>query len=168
MNGYLGWENLSAGKNCYDVYAANKTVNCLGGINVIPSNRRNILIVRHEDYVYHPKRILAQIFSFATRGVIDAEKDLDKFDLFGQENSIDQIKKLDVSCKMMFLLFEWCDVFKLSHLVFPCHHLDQDKKESGFYSTKDEDWDGAKELHAMCLRLGYSCNESPELFIDQS
>lgn len=75
MNGYLGWESVSAGKNCYDKATLNDTDNCLGGKNMIPSSRRNMILVRHEDYSHDPQKVLAEIFSFATRGVINADKD---------------------------------------------------------------------------------------------
>jgi len=75
MNGYLGWESVSAGKNCYDTASLHDTDNCLGGENMITSGRRNMILVRQEDYSYGPQKVLAEIFAFATRGIIDAEED---------------------------------------------------------------------------------------------
>lgn len=101
MNGYLGWESVAAGKNCYDAQTFNdanknndntqmnatdddgtdlqpngndKHLNCLGGENSIPSSRRNMIIVRQEDYAYDPQGVLAKILAFATRGAFDAEE----------------------------------------------------------------------------------------------
>ena len=100
MNGYLGWESVSAGKNCYGNFSntpSNERRNCLGGTNGIPSNRRNMLIVRHEDYVSSPRETLAKIFSFASRGVIDAKKDKDWITLIEGPELENQTKKLEVS-----------------------------------------------------------------------
>jgi hypothetical protein len=74
MNGYLGWESVAAQTNCYEP-GSNEPENCLGGENSIPSNRRNMILVRQEDYSYDPQKVLAEIFQFATRGAIDAKKD---------------------------------------------------------------------------------------------
>jgi hypothetical protein len=71
----LGWESVSAGKNCYDTASLHDTDNCLGGENMITSGRRNMILVRQEDYSYGPQKVLAEIFAFATRGIIDAEED---------------------------------------------------------------------------------------------
>ena len=48
MRGYLSWEELSAGKNCYAQSDSDGRNNCLGGANKIPNSKRNILIVRYE------------------------------------------------------------------------------------------------------------------------
>mmetsp|Transcript_14076 Transcript_14076/g.28713 ORF Transcript_14076/g.28713 Transcript_14076/m.28713 type:complete len:430 (-) Transcript_14076:1753-3042(-) len=139
MNGYLSWAKSSAGGDCYGFKTSRgdkqMTKNCLGENNEIPNDRRNILIVRQEDFAHNPKKILAQIFSFATRGVINAEKAENDFILLDGDGS-DQAKKIE------------------------------NLKESGFYSAKSDKWEGAKELPTMCLRLGYSCDDSPNLFID--
>ena len=51
MKGYLSWEHLSAGKNCYAQSDEDKGENCLGNSNKIPNGKRNILIVRYEGKV---------------------------------------------------------------------------------------------------------------------
>jgi len=100
MNGYLSWAKSSAGGDCYGFKTSRgdkqMTKNCLGENNEIPNDRRNILIVRQEDFAHNPKKILAQIFSFATRGVINAEKAENDFILLDGDGS-DQAKKIEVS-----------------------------------------------------------------------
>mmetsp|Transcript_37623 Transcript_37623/g.79329 ORF Transcript_37623/g.79329 Transcript_37623/m.79329 type:complete len:448 (-) Transcript_37623:151-1494(-) len=140
MSGYLSWEAISTGKNCYahsDGWRDSDIgkENCLGGINKIPDGKRNIVIVRYEDYVMNPKRILAEIYSFATRGLINATTDQDKFVPDGEQKIKESKKGLE----------------KL--------------KESNFFSVKSSHWEGATELIKMCVLLGYSCDESKEIFI---
>ena len=108
MIGYLSWERVSTGKNCYDpAFKSEWSINCLGGENKIPSDKRNVVIVRYEgkwrilscidlryavcnsgkshnhtsipDYLLNPREVLAQIYSFATRGMINAKTVEDKF-----------------------------------------------------------------------------------------
>eukprot|EP00580_Thalassiosira_gravida_P017634 CAMPEP_0201665832 /NCGR_PEP_ID=MMETSP0494-20130426/6856_1 /ASSEMBLY_ACC=CAM_ASM_000839 /TAXON_ID=420259 /ORGANISM="Thalassiosira gravida, Strain GMp14c1" /LENGTH=130 /DNA_ID=CAMNT_0048144861 /DNA_START=152 /DNA_END=541 /DNA_ORIENTATION=+ len=75
MRGYTSWEAVSAGKNCHGASqsSSNSTReggdNCLGGANKIPNTKRNMVIVRYEDYLMKPKKVLAEIFSFATFGL---------------------------------------------------------------------------------------------------
>ncbi len=76
-NGYLAWEKESSGRNCYDRGRVQYTqdyknvhVNCLGGNNSIHPSKRNILIIRHEDFVQDPRKIVVQILSFASRGLL--------------------------------------------------------------------------------------------------
>lgn len=97
MNGYLGWESVAAQKNCYDKTSKGKD-NCLGGQNNIPSSRRNMVLVRQEDYSYDPQRVLAEIFAFATRGSIDAKKDKNLFVLSEQKSkATNYTKEMNVS-----------------------------------------------------------------------
>lgn len=97
MNGYLGWESASAQMNCYDISTVKGSDNCLGGNNTIPSSRRNVILVRQEDFSIHPQKVLAEIFAFATRGKINAEKDKDEFVVFEGEKKTDHTKELEVS-----------------------------------------------------------------------
>lgn len=85
--GYLQWEAESAGRSCYrpspddgtNHTAVKNVENCLGGPNRIPDGRRNVLLVRYEDYLADPKRVLSSIFSFATAGMIDPATDAGRF-----------------------------------------------------------------------------------------
>ena len=126
MKGYTSWEKHNAGKNCY-VYSSNsdersRRNNCLGGTNNIANGKRNILLVRYEgkcttfgslltqhihasyiiyihetDYLINPKEVLARIFSFATRGLIDEKIDLNKFVPSQAGITLKQKKQLKVS-----------------------------------------------------------------------
>jgi len=137
MNGYLGWESVAAQKNCYETVTKGRLNNCLGGQNNIPSNRRNMILVRQEDYSYDPQKVLAEIFAFATRGVIDSKKD-----------------------KHLFVLSQ-DSLGGLNHTEEMKH-----KVKSGHFATHDLNWDGATRLTEVCKRLGYSCDMSPSIFID--
>ena len=98
MQGFLGWESVSSGRNCYESNATKGSENCLGGKNNIPSSRRNMILVRQEDYSYDPQGVLANIFAFATRGIIDAEKDKHLFFLFEDgSKGLNHTKEMDVS-----------------------------------------------------------------------
>ncbi len=100
MNGYLSWAKMSTGGDCYGLKTSIRdkqtAANCLGGNNTIPNGMRNVLIVRQEDYAYNPNKVLAQIFSFATRGLIDAKKVENDLILSDGDDS-EQAKKIDVS-----------------------------------------------------------------------
>ncbi|KAL7540886.1 hypothetical protein ACHAXR_010458 [Thalassiosira sp. AJA248-18] len=134
--GYLSWESMSVGKSCYVQSGSGGNINCLGGNNKI-KDKRNILIVRYEDYLMNPKNVLSQVFSFATRGLINAKKDKDKFVPY-------RLEDLEVMKDLLLNM-----------------------KDQNFFSVKDSDWDGATEVSKLCPLLGYSCDESPALFIDQ-
>lgn len=99
MNGYLGWERVAAEKNCYENATRERLNNCLGGHNNIPSNLRNMILVRQEDYSYDPQKVLAEIFAFATRGVIDAAKDKHLF-VLSQDSlgGLNHTEEMNVSC----------------------------------------------------------------------
>jgi hypothetical protein len=99
MNGYLGWESVAAQKNCYfGTRYPKESENCLGGSNNIPSNRRNMILVRQEDYAYDPQKVLAEIFSFATRGAFDATKDKHLFVLSDKvSKGLNHTEEMDVS-----------------------------------------------------------------------
>jgi len=84
-----------------------------------------------------PKKVLAEIFSFATFGLIDAKADEDKFMPVEEKN-------LQSSQEML-----------------------QNLKDQNFFSTKSvDDWEGATYLDELCVTLGYSCDESAGMFID--
>ena len=135
MSGYLSWEEMSAGENCYaQTYSAWRR-NCLGGANEISASHRNIVLVRYEDYLLNPKRTLARIFSFATRGAIDAEAD-DKFVPFDEKKVKEQKEKLT--------------------------SLQQHR----FFSVDGAVREEAKEMVRLCTLLGYSCDDTPALFIN--
>mmetsp|Transcript_8810 Transcript_8810/g.16385 ORF Transcript_8810/g.16385 Transcript_8810/m.16385 type:complete len:437 (-) Transcript_8810:36-1346(-) len=147
MRGYTSWEAVSAGKNCHvgapqsSLSSSDSTReggdNCLGGANKIPNTKRNMVIVRYEDYLMKPKKVLAEIFSFATFGLIDAKADEDKFMPVEEKN-------LQSSQEML-----------------------QNLKDQNFFSTKSvDDWEGATYLDELCVTLGYSCDESAGMFID--
>lgn len=42
----------------------------------------------------------------------------------------------------------------------------QDMEEQNFFSSKDYEWEGTAMLTKLCLKLGYSCDESKGVFID--
>ncbi|KAL9191096.1 hypothetical protein ACHAXT_000802 [Thalassiosira profunda] len=136
MRGYISWEEVSAGENCYAKTASDRRRNCLGGANEISASQRNIVLVRYEDYLLNPKRTLARIFSFATRGAIDAEVDADKFVPYEEEKVKEQREKL---------------------LSLQQHH---------FFSVDGAVREEAKEMVRLCTLLGYSCDDTPALFIE--
>ena len=113
MNGYLGWESVAAQKNCYETVTKGRLNNCLGGQNNIPSNRRNMILVRQEDYSYDPQKVLAEIFAFATRGVIDSKKDKHLFvlsqDSLGGLNHTEEMK-VSSKTQVIFLLVFSIDI----------------------------------------------------------
>lgn len=57
------------------------------------------------------------------------------------------------------------EVIKYTSLPsFPSKNL----QDSDSFATNKDDWEGARELTKLCPLLGYSCDESPALFMDQS
>lgn len=141
VTGYLAWEKLSVGTSCNSVNGQSggmeERKNCIGGANKIPESGRNILVVRYEDYLMEPKKVLVRIFAFATRGLINAKMDEDKFVPHDSSN----LRK---------------NTHKLTGL--------QGKE---FFSAQTEEWQGAAKLSELCIQLGYSCNESGELYLNQ-
>jgi len=136
--GYLSWEMTSAGKNCY-VDSDGKRNNCLGGSNKIPDNKRNILIVRYEDYLMTPRKVLAQIFSFATRGLINAKTEEEKF-------VPHDLKNLEMMKELL-----------------------KNMRANNYFSANIKDWDDGRELtelSKLCALLGYGCDESSGLFVE--
>lgn len=174
-NGYLAWERISAGKNCYNVESSgtddsNKNFNCLGGINRIRSDKRNLVIVRYEDYLMNPKQVLAQIFAFATRGAINAEEDENKFVPYEEDNLKTLQDILTVSDMIAICITSFClhAVITITRNLAPWQNL----KDPGmsFFSAnylKPKDWDSATELPRLCKSLGYSCDDSPKLFMNE-
>jgi hypothetical protein len=136
MKGYLSWESMSIGKNCYA--GVDSKINCLGGTNNVPKGHRNILLVRYEDYLTKPKRVLADIFSFASRGLIDTDTNEDNF-------VINDAQELEVMNEMLTNL-----------------------KAEQYFSSTGSDWDGATQLTKLCAVLGYSCDESPAMIVESS
>ena len=136
MRGYLSWEEVSAGENCYAQTDSARRRNCLGGANEICASQRNIVLVRYEDYLLNPKRTLARIFSFATRGAIDAEADADKFLPYDEGKVKEQKEK------------------------------QQSLQQHRFFAVDDVAREEAKEMANLCTLLGYSCDDTPALFIE--
>ena len=137
--GYLEWEAGSAGRSCYrppppgggtNRTAVNNGENCLGGPNRIPDGRRNVLLVRYEDYLADPKRVLSSIFSFAGGGgSIDPAADADRFKPHGGGVRLGRAAALAGA------------------------------KEKGFFKeeTQDRYKDSGAKVFEVCERLGYSC-----------
>ena len=112
MQGFLGWESVSSGKNCYESNVSKRSENCPGGENNIPSSRRNLILVRQEDYSYDPQGVLAQIFAFATRGAIDAEKDKHLFALFeGNSKGLNHTEEMNVSLHYILPFYRCLSLF---------------------------------------------------------
>ena len=136
--GYLEWEAESAGRSCYrhspgdspddgtNHTAANRE-NCLGGPNRIPEGRRNVLLVRYEDYLVDPKKVLSNIFSFATAGVIDPAADADRFVPHDEGGLVGRAAVLAGS------------------------------KSRGFFQDTERYQDSGAKVLEVCERLGYSC-----------
>lgn len=114
MNGYLGWESVAAKKNCYSRTALEGDDNCLGGQNNIPSSRRNMILVRQEDYSYDPQGVLAKIFAFATRGAINVEKDKHLFILSEEKSkATNYANEMNVSL-ILVIMFEHLLEFEMN------------------------------------------------------
>jgi len=93
------------------------------------------LLVRYEDFLRDPEKVLSGIYSFASRGLID-EEDRAKFVPFDMEELEKKRQQL------------------------------KDMEEQNFFSSKDYEWEGTAMLTKLCLKLGYSCDESKGVFID--
>lgn len=139
MRGYTSWEAVSVGKNCYADSNSRGSTNCLGGNNNVPNSKRNMVIVRYEDYLMKPNKVLADIFSFATFGLINSKTDADNFAPY-------EAKKLKTSQGML-------------------KNLD---KQDFFSRENTHYWEGAAHLEGLCAQLGYSCDESTGIFTKDS
>jgi len=42
----------------------------------------------------------------------------------------------------------------------------QQKVRSGYFVPENLKWNGATKLPEICKRLGYSCDESPAIFLE--
>mmetsp|Transcript_15854 Transcript_15854/g.32100 ORF Transcript_15854/g.32100 Transcript_15854/m.32100 type:complete len:381 (+) Transcript_15854:277-1419(+) len=128
-NGYLAWEKVSTGRNCYDgnstqlTYDDNsKRGNCLGGNNSINPSNRNVIIIRHEDFVQDPKEIVGQIFSFASRGLLLSSKVYNELN-FPEVGALNETRRLQVEVTLLLLLII---VLHSSSLIFSCNKILRD------------------------------------------
>ena len=63
----------------------------------MPPHASYIIYIHETDYLINPKEVLARIFSFATRGLIDKKIDLNKFVPSQAGITLKQKKQLKVS-----------------------------------------------------------------------
>ncbi|KAL7549996.1 hypothetical protein ACHAWF_013252 [Thalassiosira exigua] len=90
IRGYLAWEKSAMGKNCHASSVVERR-NCRGGANEISPRHRNYEGKSPCVVTIPSCKTLPSIYSFATRGVIDARADEDKFVPSGQEK-LDEMK----------------------------------------------------------------------------